>query len=51
METINGLIQGSVGLEKKAAADAKAGVTAMINKSKSDEYARKLKKYNPLFPE
>lgn len=50
-ETISGFVQGTVELGKKAAADAKAGVTAIVEKTKADEYTRKLKKYRPLFPE
>ena len=50
-EAISGLIQGTADLGKKAAASAKAGVTAMVNKSKADSYARRLKKHNPVFPD
>ena len=49
-EAISGLVQGTVDFGKKAAADAKAGVTAIVEKSRADEYARRLKKYNPVFP-
>ena len=50
-EAISGLVQGTVNFGRKAATDAKAGVTTMIEKSKADSYARRMKKYNPLFPE
>lgn len=50
-EALSSLVQNTVDLGKKAAADAKVGVTAMVEKSKADSYARRLKKYNPLFPE
>lgn len=50
-DTASGLVQSSVNLGKKAVAGAKAAVTAMVEKSKADEHARKLQKYNPLFPE
>ncbi len=50
-EALSELVQGTVNLGKKAVAGAKAGVTAIVEKSKADEYARRLKKYNPLFPE
>lgn len=50
-EALSGLVQGTVNLGKKAATGAKAGVAAIMEKSKADEYARRLKKYNPLFPE
>lgn len=36
---------------KKVAEDTKVGVAAMVEKSKADSYARRLRKYNPLFPE
>lgn len=50
-EALSTFVQNTVDLSKKAAADAKVGVTAMVEKSKADEYARRLKKYNPLFPD
>lgn len=50
-EALSELVQGTVDLGKKAAAAAEAGVTAIVEKSKADEYARRLKKFNPLFPE
>ena len=50
-EVLSGLVQSTVDFGKKAAADAKVGVAAMVEKSKADNYARKIKKYNPLFPE
>lgn len=46
----NSLIRGAVDLGKKASADVKVGVAAMVEKAKADEYARRLKKYSPLFP-
>lgn len=50
-EMLSGLVQSTVDFGKKAAADAKVGVAAMVEKSKADIYARRMKKYNPLFPE
>ena len=50
-EALSELVQGTLNLGRKAAAGAKAGVTAIVEKSKADECARRLKKYNPLFPE
>lgn len=50
-EALSGLVQSTVDFGKKAAADAKVGVAAMVEKAKTDDYARRLKKYNPLFPE
>ena len=51
MEALTGLVQNTVDFGKKTAADAKIGVAAMVEKSKADSYARRMKKYNPLFPE
>ena len=51
VEALSTLAQNTVDLGKKVVADTKVGVTAMVEKSKADEYARRLKKYNPLFPE
>lgn len=45
------MVQSTVDFSKKAAADAKVGVAAMVEKTKADSYARRMKKYNPLFPD
>lgn len=50
-EALSGLVKSTVDFGKKAAADARVGVNAMVEKTKADGYARRLKKYNPLFPE
>lgn len=50
-EALSGLVQGTVDLGRKAAAEVKTGVTAMVEKSKADEHARRLRRFNPLFPE
>lgn len=50
-EALSGLVQSTVDFGKKAAADAKVGVAATVEKSKADSYARRMKKYNPLFPD
>lgn len=50
-EALSGLVQSVVDFGKKAADDAKVGVAAVVEKSKADSYARRMKKYNPLFPE
>lgn len=50
-EVLSGLVQQTVSLGKKAATDAKEGVVAIVEKSKADSYARRLRKYNPLFPD
>ncbi len=38
-------------LSKKAASNTKDGINTLIEKSKADSYARRMKKYNPLFPD
>ena len=50
-EALSGFMQNTVDFGKKAAADAKVGVAAMVEKSKADSYARRMKKFNPLFPD
>ena len=51
MAVLSNLAQGAVIIGKKAAEGAKTGVTAIVEKAKADELARKLRKLNPLFPE
>ena len=50
-EILANLAQGTVSFSKKVAEGARRGVTAIVEKAKADELARRLKKYNPLFPE
>lgn len=50
-EKLNALVQDTKELSKKAAENAKTGMLAMMEKSKNESYARRMKKYNPLFPE
>lgn len=50
-KAISGLVKGTVDFSKKAALSAKSSVATMVEKSKEDSYARRMKKYNPLFPE
>lgn len=50
-ETLSSFVQSTVDFSKKAATSARSNVTAIVEKSKSDSYDRRLKKYNPLFPE
>lgn len=50
-EVINGLVQNTVDFSKKAADSAKQNIAAVIEKTKNDAQQRKIKKYNPLFPE
>ena len=50
-DALSNLVHNTVDLSKKAAAGAKSGVVAIVEKSKADNYARRMKKYNPLFPD
>lgn len=50
-EIFSNLVQNTVDFGKKAAANAKSGVATMVEKSKASNYERRMKKYNPLFPE
>ena len=50
-EALAGLVQNTVDAGKKLADNAKDGVASMVEKSKSDSLAKRIKKYNPLFPE
>lgn len=50
-ETISEIMKSTVDLGKKAAASTKTNVQALVEKTKNDSYTRRLKKYNPIFPE
>ncbi|MBQ4618116.1 MAG: hypothetical protein IJB27_07075 [Clostridia bacterium] len=50
-QAVSGLMRGAKELGKKVGASTKAGVEALVEKSKADSQERRLKKYNPLFPE
>lgn len=50
-EALSALVHSTVDFGKKAAADAKVGVAAMAEKSRAHSYMRRMKKYNPLFPD
>jgi len=43
--------KNTLDLSKKAANNTKDGISSLIEKSKADGYARRMKKYNPLFPD
>ena len=49
-EALNSIVHGTKDFSKKAADSARTGIGLVIEKSKNDSYARKLKKYNPVFP-
>lgn len=50
-EAVSGLLQKTTDFSKKTIADVQAGAVALSEKTKQDNYLRKLKKYNPLFPD
>ena len=61
-ETLAAIAQSTTDVSKKVAAGVKSGTaiavektktnaSAVIEKTKSDAYSRKLKKFNPLFPD
>ena len=50
-EAVSEFLQKTSDQSKKALADVQAGAVAISEKSKQDSYMRRLKKYNPLFPE
>ena len=45
------LIQKTSDLSKKTLSGVQAGATALTEKTKQESYLRRLKKYNPLFPD
>lgn len=50
-ELISSAFKKTAEISKKAVDSAKKGVKDISEKSKIDKYERKMKKYNPLFPE
>lgn len=50
-EKFSNFMHSTVDLGKKAAESAKNNVNAIVEKTKNESYKRKLKKYNPVFPE
>lgn len=50
-ETAKGLFSKATDAGKKAVEDVQQGAKALSDKAKSDSYMRRIKKYNPLFPE
>lgn len=51
VEAVSGFLQKTSDFSKKTIADVQAGAVALSEKSKQDSYLRRLKKYNPLFPD
>lgn len=50
-EAVSGFLQKTSDLGKKTVSDVQAGAVALSEKAKQDNYLRRLKKYNPLFPD
>ena len=50
-EALSSIAQNTTQLGKRVTSDVKNNVSAAIERSKNDAYLRKLKKYNPVFPE
>lgn len=50
-EAVTGFLQKTSDLGKKTIEDVQAGAIALSAKTKQDGYLRRLKKYNPLFPD
>lgn len=50
-EVVTDFLQKTSDLSKKTIADVQAGAMALSEKTKHDSYLRRLKKYNPLFPD
>ena len=50
-EAVSRLLQKTTDFGKKAVSDVQAGAMALSEKTKQDGYMRRLKKYNPLFPD
>ena len=51
VEVFSNLIQKTSDLSKKTLSGVQAGATALTEKTKQESYLRRLKKYNPLFPD
>lgn len=51
VEAVSGLLQKTADFGKKTVADVQASAVALSEKTKQDNYLRRLKKYNPLFPD
>lgn len=50
-ETLSKVFQKTSDASKKAVADIQQGAKELSEKAKNDSYMRRLKKYNPLFPD
>ena len=50
-ERLTNLLHNTIDVGKKAVVSAKDGIDNLVERTKSDSLARKIKKYNPLFPD
>lgn len=50
-EAVSGFLQKTSDFSKKTISDVQAGANDLSEKIKQDSYQRRLKKYNPLFPD
>lgn len=50
-EAVTGFLQKTSDLGKKTISDVQSGAVALSEKAKQDSYQRRLRKYNPLFPD
>ncbi|MBC3887430.1 hypothetical protein GH810_03805 [Acetobacterium paludosum] len=50
-ETVSKILQKTYDAEKKATVNIQKSAKSLSDKTKNDSYLRKLKKYNPIFPE
>lgn len=51
LDGMSGAFQKATDISKKAVDGVQKGAKALSEKSKNDSYARRMKKYNPLFPD
>lgn len=50
-EAVSKFLQKTSDFGKKTVSDVQTGAVALVEKSKQDSYMRRLKKYNPVFPD
>lgn len=50
-ETVKDILNKATDASKKAVEDVQKGAKALSDKAKNDSYNRRIKKYNPLFPD
>ncbi len=50
-DAVSGFVKKGIEVSKKAAESTQKGISNIVEKSKQESYEKRLKKYNPLFPE